>query len=95
VLTTTKKKCRRSAVGIFLVKKMRWSGEENLKPPLAVTGSVVDSPVFVHVVALLLIVILIIGDTVGNWCSLSDLFVKVCDLMPFWLWYVNMVSLGR
>jgi hypothetical protein len=41
-------------VSIFTMKKRRQSGEENPKPPLAVIVIVVDSPVFVHVVALLL-----------------------------------------
>jgi hypothetical protein len=59
------------------MKKTRRSGGKFLQPLLAATGIVVDSPIFFSVVALLLIILLIGGDTVGDRCST---FVKVCDL---------------
>jgi hypothetical protein len=55
-------------VSVFAMKKTRRSGEENRMPPLASTGSVVESPVLVCVVDLWLIVVLIVGDMVGDRC---------------------------
>jgi hypothetical protein len=74
--TATEMKCRRSTVSVSAMKKTRRSGEEHPKPPLASTGSVVESPVFVCVVALLFIVILIVGNMVDDRYSVSNFCEK-------------------